>query len=210
MRCPVNYISFKQGFKNTGYNKHYGIDFGWYGDKHHNQDIMACDDGVVIYNRYQVTGGYCIQIKHDNGMISEYGHLLKNSQRVHEGDKVKKGQVIAKMGKSGMVTGEHLHFALLKSNSKKGIFTKSLYVDPARYINVYSNQFEHSNAKGIFLHTKKVTGTDGQLNVRTNDLRGKIVYTVKEGNDIESYGAKNNCNIVDNVRNYVCSKNYVK
>ena len=210
MKCPVNYISFKQGFKNTGINKHYGIDFGYYSDKTHNQDIMACDDGIVIYNRYQATGGYCIQIKHDNGMVSEYGHLLKDSQKVHEGDKVKKGQVIAKMGKSGMVTGEHLHFGLLKSNSNKGIFTKSLYVDPTKYINVYSGQKENDNAKGKFIHTKKVKGSDGELNVRKGNLKGKIVYKVKEGQDIESYGVKGTCNIVDNLRDYVCSNKYTK
>lgn len=210
MKCPVNYISFKQGFKNKGINKHYGIDFGYYSDKTHNQDIMACDDGIVIYNRHQATGGYCIQIKHDNGMISEYGHLLKDSQRVHEGDKVKKGQVIAKMGKSGMVTGEHLHFGLLKSNSNKGIFTKSLYVDPTKYINVYSGQKENNNAKGKFIHTKKVKGSDGELNVRKGNLKGKIVYKVKENYDIETYGVNGNANIVDNVRNYVCSNKYTK
>lgn len=210
MKCPVNYISLVQGFNNGKGSKHYGLDLGWFSNEHHNQPVYACDDGVVVYNRRQITGGYVIQIKHDNGLISEYGHLLKDSQRVHEGDKVKKGQQIAQMGASGMVTGEHLHFAILKSN--KSCFTKSLYVNPINYINVYTGQIEANNVKtkGKFKHTKIVKGTDGELNVRKTNLKGKVVYRVKENNDIESYGVKNGLNIVDNVRDYVCSNKFTK
>ena len=75
MMCPVNYVAVTQEFKN-----HNGVDFGWYG--HHNQWIYAVDDGEVIYNRKQITGGYVIHIRHDNGYVSEYGHLLKDSQQV--------------------------------------------------------------------------------------------------------------------------------
>ena len=103
MRSPVNYISITQTYS----TKHKGMDFGWYSDKHHNQWVYAVDDGVVIYNRHQISGGYVIHIKHDNGYVSEYGNLLKDSQQVHEGDKVKKGQKIAKLGKIGRAHSSH-------------------------------------------------------------------------------------------------------
>ena len=64
MRCPVNYISITQE-----YGTHKGVDFGWYDKNHHHQWIYAAQDGVVIYNRHQISGGYVIHIKHDNGYV---------------------------------------------------------------------------------------------------------------------------------------------
>lgn len=93
---------------------HYGIDEGYFKETGPYLPIYAVEDGVVIYNRYQDTGGYVIQIRHDNGFVSEYGHLLKNSQLCLEGDVVHKGQQIATMGASGNAKGPHLHFGLYK------------------------------------------------------------------------------------------------
>lgn len=216
MRVPVNYVGIKRGFKNTGFNRHYGIDFGW-SSKYfgQNQPVFACDDGVVIYNRYQgaLSGGYTIIIRHDLGdgkyICSEYGHLLKDSQTIKEGQKVTKGQKIACMGSSGNSTGCHLHFGLYLG-STINYSDKSKFVDPSLYLNVYSNQVESTKVKNNLKHTKKVKGTDGELNVRKGNLRGKIVYSVKEGKDIESYGINGSVNIVDNLRNYVCSNKYIK
>ena len=59
MRCPVNYAGVVQKF----HSKHKGVDFGWnskYGGS--NQPVFASDDGIVVYNRYQTTGGYVIGI----------------------------------------------------------------------------------------------------------------------------------------------------
>jgi hypothetical protein len=205
MIAPVNYISVVQKFGN-----HKGVDLGWFSKEHHNQDILAIDDGVVIYNRKQVTGGYVIHIRHDNGFVSEYGHLLKDSQKVHEGDKVKKGQVIAKMGASGMVTGEHLHFGLYQGDSIN-YKDKSNFVNPLEYINVYDHQVINDKSKNLIKHTMHVSKLpDPPLNVRQTNLWGKIVYTVNEGEEIENYGTSGNCHIVDNSRGYVCSKKYVK
>ena len=49
-------------------------------------------------------------IRHDNGLVSLYAH---NSQLVvSAGQRVEKGQVIAKIGSSGRSTGPHLHFEI--------------------------------------------------------------------------------------------------
>ena len=94
---------------------HYGIDFGYHDQQHKNEPVYAIDDGVVIYNRYQSTGGYVIHIRHNNGFVSEYAHLQKDSQKVLEGDIVKRGQQIANMGNSGsQAKGNHLHLGLYR------------------------------------------------------------------------------------------------
>lgn len=204
MKCPINYIAVVQKF-----GTHKGVDFGWYDPKHHNQPVYACEDGTVIYNRYQSSGGYVIHIKHDNGYVSEYGHLLKDSQLVHEGDKVKKGQQIANMGASGKVTGEHLHFGLYKGKKINYLF-KFNFVDPLKYINVYSNQKINDKSKNLIKHTKRVTAKDG-LNIRDKaSINGKIVRVAKYNEEVECFGKKGTWNIVDNIKGYYCSSNYLK
>ena len=207
MRCPVDYIGVVQKYS----SKHKGIDFGW-NSKHggSNQPIYACEDGIVVYNRYQTTGGYVIGIYHPNlGVVSEYGHLKKDSQTIKEGDKVKKGQKIALMGGTGKVTGNHLHFGLQKGKTLRyGLFVK--WLDPLKYLNIYDNQIANVSSSKLIHHTKHVTAKDG-LNVRTKpSIKGKRVYTAKYNSEIESYGVTNGWNIVDNIRDYYCSNNFVK
>lgn len=208
MRYPVNMINIRQGFLN-----HRGIDFGWAEEVGKHQPIYAVDDGEVIYNRHQVTGGYVIHIKHSNGYVSEYGHLLKNSQKVREGTHVKKGQIIALMGKSGVATGPHLHFGLYKGNYIN-YKDKSKFVDPLKYLCRYNDQTVSSRskvAKKDLYHTKVVNGTDGTLAIRNMpSTKGKIVGKAKEGSEVEAFGVVNGWNKVDNIRGYYCSNNYVK
>lgn len=204
MMCPVNYVAVTQEFKN-----HKGVDFGWYG--HHNQWIYAIDDGEVIYNRKQITGGYVIHIRHDNGYVSEYGHLLKDSQQVREGMKVKKGQKIARMGKSGMVTGEHLHFGLYKGtyiNYKD----KSKFVDPLKYINLYDNQKANEKTEKLIKRTKHAEGIPSEpLNIRYKSKNGKVVGSIYNGDQVEHYYITDEgWNCLDNLRDYVCSNRYLK
>jgi len=114
MRYPVNYIYISQGFSSG----HHGIDLGWsrdYGGK--NQPIYAVDDGEVIYKQVQTNGGYVLHIRHNNGFVSEYGHLKAGSWLVNVGDNVIMGQHIADMGATGNVTGNHLHFGLYQGTS---------------------------------------------------------------------------------------------
>lgn len=205
MKCPLNYVAVVQKFSTT----HKGVDFGWYDSKHHNQPVLACDNGVVIYNKHQKSGGYVIQIRHDNGYVSEYGHLLKDSQKVHEGDKVKKGQQIANMGSSGKVTGEHLHFGLYKGK-KINYLLKYKFVDPLKYINLYDKQVINEKSKKLIKHTKKVTAKDG-LNIRNKpSVTGEVVKVAKYNEQVETYGTKGTWNIVDNIKGYYCSNKYLK
>lgn len=209
MRYPVNMINVK-----TKFGSHKGVDLGWNSQVGQNQSVMAVDDGEVIYNRHQITGGYVIHIKHNNGYVSEYGHLLKNSQRVKEGMKVKKGDVIALMGRSGIARGPHLHFGLYRGNYIN-YSDKSKFVDPLKYLCRYEDQWVdavHSIVKSSEIyHTKRVKGSDGILNIRNApSVKGKIVARAAEGSQVEAFGVTKGWNIVDNIRDWYCSNNYVK
>lgn len=210
MKYPINCINIKQKFSKS----HHGVDFGWHNSVGKNQPVYAVDDGVVIYNRHQISGGYVIHIRHDSGVCSEYGHILKNSQKVKEGMKVKKGQVICSMGCSGNAIGNHLHFGIYRGTTIN-YKDKSNWLNPLMYLCMYDNQWVAEDrsivpGKDLF-HTKKVVGTDGTLNIRNKpSTLGKVVGTAKEGSQVESFGKSKTWNIVDNIRNYYCSSKYLK
>lgn len=71
--------------------------------------------------------GNHVVIDYGDGITITYGHLSKNTIKVHVGDKVDYGQVIAQMGHSGHSTGMHLHFEMRKDGV---VIDPEEYVDP--------------------------------------------------------------------------------
>ena len=71
--------------------------------------IYATADGVVSTAGYN-SGGYgnLIKIDHGKGIETRYGHLSKMSVRA--GQRVKRGELIGRMGSTGRSTGSHLHY----------------------------------------------------------------------------------------------------
>jgi murein DD-endopeptidase MepM/ murein hydrolase activator NlpD len=86
--------------------------------------IVAPADGIVVEAAYDREMGHMIRINHGHGMITWYGHLMRNA--VKEGELVRKGAVIGYVGNSGRSTGSHLHYS---------VFLNSVPVNPRRYLN---------------------------------------------------------------------------
>lgn len=78
--------------------------------------IYAAASGVVEVARYLNGYGYAIYIDHGNGIQTRYAHNSK--LLVKEGQEVKKGDEIAKMGSTGNSTGSHLHFEILEKGNQ--------------------------------------------------------------------------------------------
>ena len=77
--------------------------------------VEAADGGVVAYAGNELRGyGNLILVKHSNGWISAYGHC--DQILVKRGDKVARGQTIARVGSTGNVTEPQLHFELRRGN----------------------------------------------------------------------------------------------
>jgi len=71
-------------------------------------DILAVADGVVAFSGRHPTYGNMVDIDHGNGYMTRYAHNQKNL--VEPGHRVRAGEVIALMGRTGRVTGVHVHF----------------------------------------------------------------------------------------------------
>ncbi len=78
-----------------------------------NQEVGASNDGIIIYSGNEIPGyGNLVLIKHSQNWITAYAHLGKVS--IEKGDKVKKGQIIGLVGKTGNVGKPQLHFEIRK------------------------------------------------------------------------------------------------
>lgn len=86
-------------------------------------DIVAANDGTVIQSGWNDAYGYRITIDHGGGISTMYAHCSK--LLVSVGNKVKAGDVIGKVGSTGLATGPHLHFEVQKEGKP---------VDPMDYI----------------------------------------------------------------------------
>lgn len=78
--------------------------------------VKAAEDGTVAYVGNELEGyGNLVLIRHSNGYVTAYAH---NSELdVKKGDAVRRGQVIAKSGKTGNVATPQVHFEIRKGSS---------------------------------------------------------------------------------------------
>lgn len=93
----------------TGF--HYGLDIA----ANTGTKIAAFAEGTVIAAGESSSYGKYVMIRHDNEYVTLYAHCSKIM--VKEGQSVKKGAAIAKVGSTGKATGPHLHFEIRKGNS---------------------------------------------------------------------------------------------
>lgn len=101
------------------YKLHEGLDIASY----MNNIVYASADGVVQYKSKSSSYGNMIIIQHAYGFETIYAHL--NGFFVKCGDRVQYGQAIALVGNTGISTGPHLHFEVVKNGYK---------VDPINFI----------------------------------------------------------------------------
>ena len=104
-------ISSRYGMRNG--SMHRGLDIA----SRSGTDVKAADGGKVVFTGYKGAYGNLVEIDHENGYKTRYAHNSKIL--VKTGERVYKGQTIAKMGSTGRSTGSHLHFEVLVNGSNK-------------------------------------------------------------------------------------------
>ncbi len=102
---------------------HKGLDFA----ANAGEPIIAPADGVVVLAGLEQEGfavhGNCLFIDHGQGVVSSYLHL--SQALVKEGDPVIRGQLIGKVGDTGIATGPHLHW---------GVYLHGENIDPSPWL----------------------------------------------------------------------------
>ncbi|SHH17987.1 Murein DD-endopeptidase MepM and murein hydrolase activator NlpD, contain LysM domain [Thermosyntropha lipolytica DSM 11003] len=81
------------------------------------ETIVAAADGKVVFAGWQPVYGKTVEIEHGYGFTTIYGH--NSALLVKEGEVVRKGQPIARLGNTGRSTGPHLHFTVKKYGELK-------------------------------------------------------------------------------------------
>jgi len=99
---------------------HDGIDIG----AREGTPVRAAAGGKVVYSDHRLSGyGNLIIVRHSHDMFTAYAHNKRNL--VRKGERVKQGDIIARVGHSGRASGPHLHFEVRRGPTP---------VDPLAYL----------------------------------------------------------------------------
>ncbi len=118
LRSPVDYVRITSKYNPKRFHPvlkrtrpHRGVDYG--GPK--GTPIRATGDGKVIFRGWGKGYGRYVKIKHAGKYTTLYAHFSKFG-KFKKGQHVKQGDIIGYMGKTGMVTGVHLHYEFRVKN----------------------------------------------------------------------------------------------
>lgn len=153
-----SYITSMFGMRNVsiGSSDHKGVDIGTWNK---NLDIVAYQDGEVITSvKGCVAGstdaargcgggfGNYVVVKHSDNYISYYAHMHENMS--NEGDKVKAGDILGKVGTTGSSSGEHLHFEVRYSSSGETHVSQ----DPYKFLSQFKMKYKKENGTIVDLN----------------------------------------------------------
>jgi len=148
MKTPINGARLSSSFgirkhPILGYNKlHQGTDFA----APRGTPIMASGSGVILRaQKYKGYGNY-VSIKHNSTYTTAYGHMSKYGRGIKKGVRVNQGRIIGYVGSTGMSTGPHLHYEVIKN--KKRINSQRLKLPTGKTLtNKARNKFEVDRIK---------------------------------------------------------------
>ena len=120
MKTPINGARLSSSFglrkhPILGYNKlHQGTDFA----AATGTPIMASGSGVILRAQKYKGYGNFVSIRHNTTYITAYGHMSKYGRGIKKNVRVKQGQIIGYVGSTGMSTGPHLHYEVIKNGKR--------------------------------------------------------------------------------------------
>lgn len=93
---------------------HWGVDYA----APKGTKIFAGGDGVIQIAKYNGGYGNYIKIRHNSEYSTAYGHMWKFAKGIKPGVRVKQGQVIGYVGSTGLSTGPHLHYEVIRNGKR--------------------------------------------------------------------------------------------
>ena len=128
MRTPINGARLSSGYGMRrhpilGYTKkHLGVDFA----APVGTPIYAGGDGTITMVGWHGNFGKYVRIRHNSTYSTGYAHLSGYAKGMKKGKRVRQGQVIAYVGSTGMSTGPHLHYEVMRGNKRINPMTLKL------------------------------------------------------------------------------------
>lgn len=126
LRSPLRLRSVSSSFNPRRFHPilkrvraHNGVDYR--ADR--NTPVMAVAAGRVVTAGRNGGAGIAVEIRHPKNMLTQYFHLNKIARGVRRGMRIRQGQVIGYVGKTGLATSYHLHF---------GMRIRGRFVDPQK------------------------------------------------------------------------------
>jgi len=120
LRSPLKFTRISSGYSKSrrhpilgGHRPHYGIDYA----APVGSPVWAIADGTVTFCGWNAGYGKQVVIKHAKGYQSMYGHLSRFASGIKPGKLVRQKQIIGYVGTTGLSTGPHLDFRLLKNQT---------------------------------------------------------------------------------------------
>ncbi|MBN1301352.1 MAG: peptidoglycan DD-metalloendopeptidase family protein [Melioribacteraceae bacterium] len=118
LKAPLRFSRISSGYTNKRfhpilkyYRPHRGIDYA----APHGTPVQAVGDGLITDVRWTKQGGRFVKIKHNSVYSSGYMHLSSYAKGITPGKRVQQGQIIGRVGSSGLATGPHLDFRFWKN-----------------------------------------------------------------------------------------------
>lgn len=113
LRYPVEFSRISSRFSKARLHpilhrirEHKGVDFA----APTGTPIRAAADGKISFQGWKGGYGKVVMIQHDGTYSTVYGHMSRFEPSLHQGSRVKQGQVIGYVGATGYATGPHLHY----------------------------------------------------------------------------------------------------
>ncbi len=113
LRSPLEFSRISSGFSLGRFHPvlktwraHKGIDYA----APTGTGVKAAADGTVAFAGWQGGYGNVIFLQHDGSYSTVYGHLSAFAKGLRQGQRVRQGEIIGRVGATGMATGPHLHY----------------------------------------------------------------------------------------------------
>ncbi len=128
LKSPLNFRRISSRFSRSRlhpiykiYRPHLGVDYA----AAEGTPVVSAGDGHIIFKGWKGGFGNYIEVKHPSSMITCYGHLRGFARGISNGSHVNQGQVIGYVGATGLATGPHLDYRVMKNGK---------FVDPLKMV----------------------------------------------------------------------------
>jgi len=152
LKAPLRFSRISSRYSHSRYHPvlkirrpHRGVDYA----APAGTPVYTIGDGVVIEKGYERGGGgNYIKIKHNSVYTSVYMHLSGYAKGIKRGDKVRQGDLLGYVGKTGLATGNHLDFRIYKNGYP---------VDPLKVKSPPAKPVDSANRREYMQRLKQLT-----------------------------------------------------